>query len=376
MGGSSNDKSPFWKNPIATTIQAVQKSAEAIVKNPLPVIETIALTYALGPAGAGFGAATAASVSSAAVTAANGGDVNDVATAAAAGYVGGTASEAAGAGASDAGASASTAKIASSAAGASSSTVTAQLAKGKSLDEALQAGLTSGALAAGTTSIVEAGKEAVSDPATGASMKAEASTVPPEQAAGDYSVKADYSLPSQQPASTGITEKIPTGGGQGLVVDSNAILPASLAASQYAPPSEKVRGTETGGTQPAYSTLSQTLTPSTFDSSITGETSYKEPATLQATSQPTVPLYAEIAGEVARPIIRQTLSDVLGLGSKVPGAPAAGSAGQIAQGASTGTTTSLTGERGAGEIESKETGKDREDVWNESSLRLKDALGV
>ena len=41
-----------------------------------------------------------------------------------------------------------------------------------------------------------------------------------------------------------------------------------------------------------------------------------------------------------------------------------------------GITAGLTGERGAGEIESKETGKQRKNVWNEASLRLKDALGV
>ena len=33
-------------------------------------------------------------------------------------------------------------------------------------------------------------------------------------------------------------------------------------------------------------------------------------------------------------------------------------------------------QRGAGEIESKESGKARQNVWNEASLRLKDALGV
>jgi hypothetical protein len=62
----------------------------------------------------------------------------------------------------------------------------------------------------------------------------------------------------------------------------------------------------------------------------------------------------------------------------VPGAPSAGGSvsAPISQGATTGTTTSLTGERGAGEIESKETGKKRKNVWNEASLRLKDALGV
>lgn len=36
----------------------------------------------------------------------------------------------------------------------------------------------------------------------------------------------------------------------------------------------------------------------------------------------------------------------------------------------------LTSYRGAGEIESKATGKPRRDVWNEASLRLKDALGL
>lgn len=36
----------------------------------------------------------------------------------------------------------------------------------------------------------------------------------------------------------------------------------------------------------------------------------------------------------------------------------------------------LTGYRGAGEIEGKKTGKPRQNVWNEESLRLKDALGL
>jgi len=42
----------------------------------------------------------------------------------------------------------------------------------------------------------------------------------------------------------------------------------------------------------------------------------------------------------------------------------------------TGTTGGLTSVRGAGEIESKESGKKRKNVWNEESLRLKDALGL
>jgi hypothetical protein len=41
-----------------------------------------------------------------------------------------------------------------------------------------------------------------------------------------------------------------------------------------------------------------------------------------------------------------------------------------------GTTTGLTAYRGAGEIEDPSTGKKRRNVWNEETLRLKDALGV
>ena len=42
----------------------------------------------------------------------------------------------------------------------------------------------------------------------------------------------------------------------------------------------------------------------------------------------------------------------------------------------TGSTTGLTAARGAGEIEGTGTGKPRKKVWNEESLKLKDALGV
>ena len=68
--------------------------ATNIIQNPLPVLETIALTYVLGPAGLAMGTSIgittttmAAAVSSATVTAANGGDVKQVATAALATYV-------------------------------------------------------------------------------------------------------------------------------------------------------------------------------------------------------------------------------------------------------------------------------------------------
>jgi hypothetical protein len=43
---------------------------------------------------------------------------------------------------------------------------------------------------------------------------------------------------------------------------------------------------------------------------------------------------------------------------------------------STGLTQALTAQRGAGEIEGDPSGKPRKNVWNEASLRLKDALGL
>ena len=80
-------------NVIDTTI----KKIDGIVRNPMPTIETAALTYALGPSGAGFSTATAVAISQAAVSAAHGGKIEDIALNAAAAYVGGKIGGAAGA---------------------------------------------------------------------------------------------------------------------------------------------------------------------------------------------------------------------------------------------------------------------------------------
>jgi hypothetical protein len=53
-----------------------------------------------------------------------------------------------------------------------------------------------------------------------------------------------------------------------------------------------------------------------------------------------------------------------------------GSSSSEALGEALGTTTGLTASRGAGEIEGTGTGGKRKKVWNEESLKLKDALGV
>ena len=369
MGGSSKP-SPFWSDPLGSTAKALGKAAETVIKNPLPVIETIALTYALGPAGAGYSTATSAAVSSAAVTAANGGDMKQVATAAAAGYVGGTASEAAGGGAKI---PTEATKIASSAAGASAATVTSQLAQGKSLNEALQAGLTSGALAGATTGVIEETKAALAPPETGQGIKVvpgASSKLLKDTALGEPGITEPTLFGDQTSVSgLGLTDKVPTGGGQGLVVDPATV----LFASQFAPSTGKVRGTEEGGLQPAYKSASDYLIPESFDPSLAPPTPYQEPKTVTQTPEPVISKTTE---SVARPIVSGALSEVFGLGPKIPGAPSAGGSAPVTQGTATGTTVGLTGERGAGEIESKETGQTRKNVWNEASLRLKDALGV
>lgn len=61
------------------------------------------------------------------------------------------------------------------------------------------------------------------------------------------------------------------------------------------------------------------------------------------------------------------------LGGKQPKVPTKPSTSVLGQALG---TTGLTASRGAGEIEDTSTGKKRKKVWNEETLRLKDALGV
>jgi hypothetical protein len=334
----------------------IGKTFGQIINNPLPVIETVALTsIGLPPM-----------VASAAVSAANGGNLNDIAKAAVSNYVGGQVGGAAGTAAADAGASTALAKVASSAAGASTSATLSALASGQPLDQALKAGLGAAAVAGGTTGTIEYSKEALAEPSTGTGIKA--------------TPGAGTSLLSDQTkvSGLGLTDKVPAtmesmGGASGLTVDSNAILPSSLARSPYAPESTgKVAGTDTGGLQPAATSAADTLTPPSFDVSLTGTTPSKEPTTVTAAPEPTISKTTEA---IAKPVISGALSELFGLGAKTAGttssAPSAPSSVATA-----GTSYGLTGERGAGEIESKESGKARKNVWNEASLRLKDALGV
>jgi hypothetical protein len=342
MGKKINQAANWVGGEVSQAANFVGETVETIVKDPLPFIATVALTSVGVPP----------PLASAAVTAARGGSMEDIVVAGVATYAGGEVGKAAGAGATSAGASATIAKIAASAAGASTAVVVAGTASGKSLDESLKDGLTAGALAGATTGVIEYGKEALAPPETGQGIKA----VPGKgtELFGDQT----------KVSGTGLTEKVPTGGGQGLTVDTSAALPSSLR--RYDTDRATVRGTEEGGLQPAYTSAADS-------SGIAPSTPYQEPRTVTEVPEPPISKTTE---QLARPIVSGALSELFGLGPRVPGAPSAGGASTVAQTATTGTTVGLTGAGGAGEIESKESGKKRSTVWNEESLRLKDALGV
>lgn len=232
-------------------VKSVETAASNIIKNPLPVIETVALTAALGPAGYGLQATTAASVSAAAVSAANGGNVKDIATAAAAGYAGGQVAGMAGTQVQAAGYSQTMAQVAASASGASVDGTLQGLARGQSLDQALQTGLESAFVAGATTASVAGVKSAL---AQGPQEAGEARLKVPAQ--GTYQLGGDL---AQVPQQTGVTNRIPTGGGVGLVADPSILY--STAYSSRLAPTQPSRATGEGGVQPAYQSAESLITP-------------------------------------------------------------------------------------------------------------------
>lgn len=140
---------------VGSAVKAVGKAVENVIKNPLPVIQTVALTAVLGPGGFGLSAASAATISSSAVTALNGGDIGDIAKAAASTYIGGQAGNAAAGFAAKQGVSSAVANIIGDATRQSVSTL---IQTGGDIEAALK----SGAVAGGTGAIMEAGRSAIS----------------------------------------------------------------------------------------------------------------------------------------------------------------------------------------------------------------------
>lgn len=222
---------------VSKAVKAVENTVSNVIKNPLPVIETIALTSIGVPA----------PVASAAVTAANGGNVKQIATSYLAGEAGGQAAGLAGSQVQAAGYSQTMAQVAASATGASVSGTLGALAQGQSLPQALQVGLEGAVVAGATTASVEGVKAGL---AQGPQQAGEARLRVPMQ--GNYQLGGDL---AQVPSQIGFTEKVPTGGGVGFVAD-----PSVLYSSRFAP-TQPVRGTAEGGVQPAYQSAGSLITP-------------------------------------------------------------------------------------------------------------------
>ena len=164
------------------TVKAVGTAVSNVIKNPLPVIETLALTYALGPEGLAIGeSATVAAVSSAAVSAANGGNIGDIATAAATSAAGSYAGQAAGTAVgadTTPGQLTTLGKITSSAVGGSTTTTLRLLADGSSFSDAVSAGAKVGVAAGITTGSIEGLKAAFNPSDAGTAPVVERSTGP------------------------------------------------------------------------------------------------------------------------------------------------------------------------------------------------------
>lgn len=147
------------------------------------------------------------------------------------------------------------------------------------------------------------------------------------------------------------------GGGTGLIADPTSILPQNL--QRYSTSTGKMSMGDTG-LQPAYGKTSNLLLSDNL-------TQYSEPYTAPSTVSETQPMLTEqqklktYSGRSAVP--GSATAQALGTTLQAPLYPAAGTSG-------------LTAARGAGEIEGQQTGKSRQNVWNEESLRLKDALGL
>jgi len=151
-------------NAVNTVANDVSNVVETAVNNPIPIIEVVAVTLALGPEGldlsSNIGAPATAAVSNAAVVAANGGNVDDIAKAAAAAAVGSYVSTATGTSVAGTAPDATTttlANIAGSAAGSAAQTAIMGGNASTILQNALAGGAAAGtaagasALGAGTT---------------------------------------------------------------------------------------------------------------------------------------------------------------------------------------------------------------------------------
>lgn len=204
---------------VSKVASATEKAVSNVIKNPLPVIETVVLTSVGVPA----------PVASAAVTAANGGSVKDIAISAGASYVGTKAGEVGAYGAASTGTTSDTlVKAAASATGASTQAVLTGLAKGQGLNDALSSGLKSGVTAGLTTSAIEGVKSVVNPELTTAGTAPVIERGTSETGEPMQQVYGGQSFPISETAATGQATSEPLIGGT-----SSSLLSSALGKGIY-----------------------------------------------------------------------------------------------------------------------------------------------
>lgn len=230
---------------------------------------------------------------------------------------------------------------------------------GGNIDAALKASINS----AVSSELGDLAKQGVAAYKASADTKLAEMTTPEQEAAAGAQALVDVSKskPGTQlaQAPTDITSDVPTLSEVVVTatqpkedaIDVMPYLQTDVSKPSVTSPTTKPEVTSTP------SPVAPTTTPTSDTAPVAQETPKEEPKAPETKKPSLSPLYfTGVAPTAASPLAQ-------GLGTAF-GAP------------TTGTTVGLTGERGAGEIESKETGKERQNVWNEASLRLKDALGV
>lgn len=332
MGSSSNPISDL-NHAVNKAVNQVGDVGQAIINNPLPIIETAVLTAALGPEGialsSAIGAPATAAVSAAAVEAANGGNVNQIATAAASAGVGSEVTQLVAPSVTpvEGAATGSTSPVASAAGGAAGGATQAALTGQDIAKGALTGGVVSGGAALGA--------QGVSAATSSGDMSGTGLTVP-------TNALPQVSSFENAPTST-----------EGLK------LPSSVFTGEASSP----------GIQ--YNLANQTVTPGGVDYGFT-----------QATPTDTLTSAPQTAPGLTK-AQQDALQSVFGFGIGTALAPKSTGLGGLGGlgaattgGGTTGTTSSTTGGAPGGTELDPSTGKAPEKVWGEKYSSLKEGLNV
>jgi hypothetical protein len=334
---------------------------------------TVATAVGLGTVSAAAATAIGSGIIAGGITAAQGGDAGDILKSAVvsggAGYVGGVAGGAA-RGALPASTSQAVSNTVSAAAAGGASSATGALAYGASPGEALEAGL-KGAAVGGLT---QAGVEGVkAGSAQGTQKAGEARLKVPQQ--GDYKLGQNV---ANVPSQVGITERVPTGGGAGLVGQTGDLYSTNLISNpaqikdqpRLAAPSRSMRATETGGVQPAYQSGQSLITPE----SLSG---YNQPfrETRDFNPPPLTRSQERLLSEGLELGLSEALRDRSTPSQPTPTTVYLGGTGGEPTPGSQALAQALRVDSGTTLFGSDKEGR-RRPVWNVESLKLKDEMGA